>query len=79
MRKYFADTPIEEIRKSWEALNHLDKNGPLVKDVFELEFDLYPPVQICLFVKNAHSFSNYEIVYPEDQISPQVFESGYLG
>ncbi len=35
MRKYFANTPIEEIRKSWEALNHLDKNGPLVKDVLE--------------------------------------------
>lgn len=35
MRKYFADTPLEEIRKSWEALNHLDENGPLVKDVFK--------------------------------------------
>lgn len=42
-------------------------------------YELYPPVQICLFVKNAHSFSNYEIVYPENQISSQVFESGYLG
>lgn len=42
-------------------------------------FELYPPVQICLFTKTSNSFSNYQIVYPENPKIPEALEDGYLG